>query len=142
MNKNKTNSESEMPGAQVPMENMGDGQMPSGDGEMPLGMMMDEHSESMNDQMPSVFSEMPSGDMMADAAGNFSGQEANMGEMPQGNMTDDSSTTYYSAQNISGNGEMPAGDMNNEISLYAAEKEKLKTIEIPGNWKLQLKYSS
>jgi len=142
MSKNKTNSENEMPGAQMPMENMDGGQMPSGDGEMPQGMMMDDVSESMNEQMPPEFNEMPIGDMMADTPQNFSGQKTTTGEMPQGNMTDNSSTAFYNAKNISGDGEMPVGDMNNEISLFAADKEKLKTIEIPGNWKLQLKYSS
>ena len=86
---------------------------------------------------------MPQGKMNGEATDNFSGQmPLEGGEMPFGSMTENGGTAFLGAQEPLTEDEMPIGDMNEEGATLDSAQDKLKTIDIPGSWKLQLIYSS
>ena len=44
----------------------------------------------------------------------------------------------YLENEMSSGGEMPRGDMNQNVSNYSSAENQLKTIDLSGLWKLQL----
>ena len=143
MSKKKTDSEKEMLGPQMSMENMNGGAMTPLDGEMPTGDMMDATTEILSDQMKAEFSEMPLGDMTDDKSSSFEGSTPTMvAEMPQAQMNANGGATPFNVQNFSGGNEMPSGSMEEDAATPGVKQHQSNTIEIPGSWKLQLTYSS
>ncbi len=144
--------------------NKAENEMPFAGNEMPPGNMIDDH-ENFNNQMPDLNQEMPPGNMNTDTVG-FNIQPLKVGEMPNGNMMEvtdsftnqiassnnfeatempigkmtDSNSMIGLAQIISGTSEMPLGNMNRNDNAIVTEPNKIKIIEIPGCWKLQMKY--
>lgn len=136
------NSGNEILGSEMPSGNMNDGQMPSLDGEMPMGTMND-NPQNFSGEMPASGNEMPLGNMN-DMQDNSSTQmSSSNSEMPIGNMGNGMQSTSVESQiDIHTHEEMPTGGMNDESAAIKAEKNNLKTIDIPGSWKLQLTHSS
>lgn len=143
MSKKMINAENEMPGAggEMPMGSMNGNSIQPENGEMPAASMAEDPAALSAGLMPHETAEMPSGNMNPGTAASNSGQMPLAIEMPAGSMNEFNSNAFFSSPQSSGIGEMPVGSMNGYAAKEEAGEDKVKTIEIPGSWKLQFTYS-